>query len=120
MRFLLDAHIPRRLCHQLRLAGHDCQHAELLPDGNRSSDIDIGRIADATEAVVVTKDSDFRITHQLGRPPRRLLLIAIGNCTNGELSDFVGRVLDRIEAALSEPGMVEIRREAMIITPLPD
>ncbi len=59
MHFLLDAHIPRRLCKQLREAGHECRHTEALAAGNRSSDDEISSVADLLDAVVVTKDDDF-------------------------------------------------------------
>ena len=46
-------------------------------------------------------------------------MIAIGNCTNRELSAFVALVFDAITSALAEPGMVEVRRDVLIVTPMP-
>ena len=118
MHFLLDAHTPHRLCEQLRVAGHECLHTEVLADGNRTSDNEISSVAEALCAVVVTKDDDFRIAHQLRRSPRRLLLLAVGNYTNQELAEDVHLVMELIASAFAEPWMVEVRRDARIITPL--
>jgi hypothetical protein len=38
MKFLVDAHLPRRLAHQLRAFGHEAVHTLDLPRGNRTPD----------------------------------------------------------------------------------
>lgn len=38
MKFLLDAHLPPRLCVQLQAAGHDVFHTSRLPAQNRTPD----------------------------------------------------------------------------------
>ena len=119
MRFLLDAHIPRRLCVTLLATGHECAHVETLELGNRSSDAQIARAADEAAAVVVSKDSDFRISHQLGLPPKRLLLIAVGNMSNADLAALVSLHLPSIVDALAEPGLVELRRDRLTLSPRP-
>ncbi len=117
MHFLLDAHIPRRLCQAIRSQGHECTHVETLERGNASSDSAIADRADAIGAVVVTKDDDFRLSHRFNGHPERLLLIAIGNCSNDELAHMVELVLDPVIQMLQAPGMAELRREALILTP---
>jgi predicted nuclease of predicted toxin-antitoxin system len=74
MRFLLDAQLPAKLGAAIREAGHDCDHTLSLEFGNRTPDADICQIADRTAAVVVTKDSGFRLSHQLNGTPHRLLV----------------------------------------------
>ncbi|HUR18608.1 MAG TPA: DUF5615 family PIN-like protein [Acidimicrobiales bacterium] len=76
MRFLLDAQLPSRLARKLTSGGHDVVHTSELPDGNRTTDAEIARRADAEDRVVVTKDSDFRDGHLLRSTPRRLLIVA--------------------------------------------
>jgi predicted nuclease of predicted toxin-antitoxin system len=49
-----------------------------LPEGNRTADDHVTKVADAEDRIVVSKDADFRISHQLHRQPRRLLIIAMG------------------------------------------
>ena len=114
--FLLDAHIPRRLCDSLRRHGHECTHTEALPDGNTSPDGIVASWADERGAVVITKDDDFRISHRLGHPPARLLLISIGNCSNLELTDYIERVLPILETSFEQPATIEIRRDVVVVT----
>ena len=85
MKLLVDAQLPRRLCHQLRECGHDAIHTLDLPLGNRTSDTEIIRIADAEGRIVITKDNDFVQSFWLRNQPQRLLLIATGNIGNVEL-----------------------------------
>lgn len=117
MHFLLDAHIPRRLCQTLRQRGHECTHVEVLPQGNASSDTNIAASADELGAVVVTKDDDFRISHRLHGQPAQLLLVAIGNCSNRELASLIELILEPVEQTLTSPGMIEVRRNTLILTP---
>ncbi len=120
MRFVLDAHIPRRLCETLVLEGHECLHVETLELGNRSSDRAIALRADELGAAVVTKDDDFRISHRLVGHPARLVLVTVGNCSNSDLVALFAAVLPKVAEALGVPGMVELRREALILTPRED
>ena len=62
--------------------------------------------------------ADFRVSYQLRRSPRRLLLLAVGNCINQELAEYVQLVMELIASTFAEPGMVEVRRDVLIITPL--
>jgi predicted nuclease of predicted toxin-antitoxin system len=74
MKFLVDAQLPRRLCHGLRKCGHDVVHALDLPLGNRTSDAEIMRIADAEGRIVITKDDDFVQSFLLLSSPRMTIL----------------------------------------------
>lgn len=56
MKFLVDAHLPKRLALQLRAAGHDAIHTLDLPLRNRTPDAVINEISLAEERVVVTND----------------------------------------------------------------
>ena len=38
MKFLVDAHLPRHLAHQLRAFGHEAVYTLDLPRGNRTPD----------------------------------------------------------------------------------
>jgi hypothetical protein len=63
MKFLVDAHLPRRLVDLLREAGHDALHTGDLPLRNRTPDEAINRISRAEQRVVLTKDADFVSSH---------------------------------------------------------
>jgi predicted nuclease of predicted toxin-antitoxin system len=73
MKFVIDAQLPRRLGRRLHATGHDALHTLDLPDGNRTSDAEILRVADEEDRVVVTKDADFVSSFLLLGRPRRLL-----------------------------------------------
>lgn len=82
MRFVVDAQLPEALVDRRKQLGHDAIHVKHLPGGSDTSDSEITRLADAEDRVVVTKDSDFRHTHETGGHPTRLLLISAGNVRN--------------------------------------
>lgn len=115
MKFLVDAQLPRRLCQALRECGHDAAHTLDLPSGNRTSDAEIMRIADAEGRVVVTKDDDFVQFFLLRDQPQRLLLIATGNISNTELSRLITAALPTMVNAFGTARYIEISHNAMII-----
>lgn len=96
-------------------AGHDVVHTSDLPDGNRTTDTEIARKADAEDRVVVTKDRDFRDSHLLRASPRRLLIVATGNITNNDLFALFGGNLEAIVAALGEVRFVELGTDRLIV-----
>ena len=65
--------------------GHDARHTLELPDGNRTTDAEICRIARLEDRIVVTKDGDFARSHEISSEPGRLLLVSTGNIDNQAL-----------------------------------
>jgi predicted nuclease of predicted toxin-antitoxin system len=115
VKFLIDAQLPVRLAEFLNRAGHDALHTIRPPDGNRSTDGQIAQHADTESRVVVTKDQDFRDGHLLGQSPRRLLVVATGNITNGALPSLFELHLDAIVSRLREPDFVELSQDALAL-----
>lgn len=115
MRFLVDAQLPVRVARLLTDTGHDAVHTSQLPDGNRTPDHEIARLADAEDRVVVSKDRDFRDGHLLRGSPRRLLIVATGNISNDDLLALLVQHLDAVVRALSEGRLVELRSEHLVI-----
>ena len=115
MKFLVDAQLPRRLCHQLRGCSHDAVHTLDLPLGNRTSDAGIIQIADTEGRIVVTKDDDFVQSFLLKNQPQRLLLITTGNIGNAELSQLTGAALPAVVEAFETARYVEISHHSMIV-----
>ncbi|WP_369374378.1 DUF5615 family PIN-like protein [Promicromonospora sp. Populi] len=114
MKFLVDAQLPARLARALIKAGHDAKHTTQLPNGNRSSDTDVTAFADIEDRVVVSKDADFRISHQLYGRPRRLLAVAMGNVPNNDLLAAFDVHLDVIVAAFEDADRVEMRATQIV------
>ena len=115
MKLLIDAQLPTRLAEFLNRAGHDALHTSELPDGNCSTDRQVALRADTDDRVVVTRDRDFRDGHLLTASPRRLLVVATGNITNGALLSLVERHLGAIVSAFDDADYVELSDDALAL-----
>jgi predicted nuclease of predicted toxin-antitoxin system len=113
MKFLLDAHLPRRLCAVLAQHGHDAVHTLDLPAKNMTRDRDINQISLFEQGVVVSRDADFFYSHLLQARPWKLLLVRTGNISTGDLCDLFERNLPVIEAALQSNTLVELDRASV-------
>ena len=110
MRFLVDAHLPRRLCAVFATHGHDATHTLDLPSGNSTGDREINQLSLDGQSVVVSKDTDFFYSHLLHGRPWKLLLVRTGNISTRGLCDLLERNLVSIEAAFANHTLVEIDR----------
>lgn len=115
MKFLIDAHLPRRLTWLLAEAGHDAIHTLDLPNQNCTKDQELLTIADREGRIVITKDADFVHAHTLLRRPRKLLLISTGNITNKALEALIVPNLPGLVRALETHNFVELNRSALIV-----
>ena len=79
-----------------------------LPRAGDTSDAEITALADTEGRVVVTKDADFRHSHEVSGRPARLLHITLGNLTNQELLDHLERHHSSLVAALDQADFVEL------------
>ncbi len=116
MRFLVDAHLPRRLCAMLAMHGHDAIHTLDLPARNATQDRVINHLSFDEQRVVVSKDTDFFYSHLLHGRPWKLLFVKTGNISTRDLRALFERNLPAIEAALQTYTLVEIDRFA--VTPI--
>ena len=115
MKFLVDAQLPRHLSHWLRQRSHDSLHTLDLPDGNRTSDIEIMRIADSEDRVIITKDEDFVRSHLLRGTPKKLLLISTGNIRNDELLRIFETCLSKVSMTLENDGFIKLTADEIIL-----
>ena len=72
MRFIIDAHLPKRIAAIFRELGHEAIHTSEMPEGNASQDRAIILLA-GEEGVVVSKDDDFYSSFLLHRKPVQLV-----------------------------------------------
>ena len=114
MKFIVDAHLPRRLARELAASGHAAVHTLDLPAANRTQDKDIVALAIRENRVVVTKDNDFVTSFLLRGVPPKLLLVSTGNISNDRLSKLLASNLTALENAFSTHGFVEL--SALTIT----
>lgn len=115
MRLQVDAQLPVRLVPMLIESGHDVVHTSELPNGNRTSDREITRIANVQHRIGVTKDRDFVDGHLLAAKPRRLLLVSTGNIRNDDLTDLFAGYSDAFATAFDDVDFVELDREVLIL-----
>ncbi|MFL6209683.1 MAG: DUF5615 family PIN-like protein [Pyrinomonadaceae bacterium] len=114
MKFLVDAHLPRRLGQRLREVGHDVLHTLDLPLGNRTSDTLINELSLREQYIVITKDADFVNSFLLQRKPYKLLLVATGNIKNTELETLFLANLDKIADGFAAFDFIELDRKTVI------
>jgi predicted nuclease of predicted toxin-antitoxin system len=114
MKFLVDAHLPRRLVSWLRQAGYDAVHTRDLPLGNRTSDPAINNLSLREQRVVVTKDEDFVDSFLIHHKPYKLLLVSTGNIKNAELELLIKNNIGKIAEAFTTYDFVEINRTTVI------
>ena len=120
MKFLIDAHLPRKLCALLQELGCEAYHTMDLPTGNASTDLEITLFADTNNLVIMTKDSDFVDAHLLVQRPKKLLHISVGNISNQNLLKLVQHNYEAIFRALTEFDFVELSATSLIVHELPE
>ena len=113
MKFLVDAHLPRRLCATLAQHGHDARHTLDMPTGNATKDRIINQLSFDEQRIVVSKDTDFFYSHLLHGRPWKLLLVKTGNISTRDLRDLFERNLPEMEAAFQTHTLVEVDRSAV-------
>ena len=91
--------------------GHDAVHTLGLPERDRSADETGGGTADAGGQFLINEDGDSRDSHGLHASSRRLLIVATGNLSNGDLQAIFARHLGLLVAALESAGRVEFGQE---------
>jgi len=115
MKFLVDAHLPRRLSQALNAKGHDSVHTLDLPEKNKTKDSDINAISLNEQRVVISKDADFIESLLISDKPYKLLYIATGNTSNRELQELLEKNMAEIEQALTSHRLVELTPSSLII-----
>lgn len=115
MKFLVDAQLPRRLALWLQQRGHDVIHTLDLAQQNRTPDPFLLARANQDDRVLVTKDTDFEITHELGQGPPKLLLITTGNIHNNELLQLFVRHEETLFRLLAQHEFIELNRNQVIV-----
>jgi predicted nuclease of predicted toxin-antitoxin system len=114
MKFVVDAHLPRRLALFLQQAGFDALHMFDLTQGNRTPDSWINQLSLNEQRIVITKDADFVDSFWLRQEPWKLLLVATGNIRNAELIALFQANLEQITEGFDIFDFIEISRTNVI------
>lgn len=115
MKFLVDAHLPKRLARFISRGGHDAIHTLELPAQNSSGDDAIIQNAIKQDRIVITKDSDFVDSFLLFRKPPRLLLVSTGNISNDALEELFDDNLSEIVSSFKSYSYVELTVSHVIV-----
>ena len=115
MKFLVDAQLPRRLALWLQQRGHDVIHTLDLAQQNRTPDPSLLALANTEQRVLITKDTDFEITYELGQGPPKLLLITTGNIHNDELMALFARHEEALFSLLAQHAFIELSRGQLVV-----
>jgi predicted nuclease of predicted toxin-antitoxin system len=113
--FLVDAQLPRRAVEWFSAAGCNAIHTLDLPNGNRTSDVQITDVADKEQRAVITKDADFVDSHTLHGRPAKLLLISTGNLSNLELQALMMPLISSIAHEFQTNSFLELGRSGLVI-----
>ena len=115
MKFLVDAHLPRRMAIWLTAAGFDAIHTLSLPDGNRTTDDQINDLADREQRAVISKDADFVDSHILLGRPTKLLLISTGHISNQQLEVLMVPLISAIAREFAVHSFLELGRAGITV-----
>jgi len=108
MNFLIDAQLPYRLKFWLVSEGFDAIHTDDLPNQHLTSDLEIVRVADAENRIVISKDSDFLKLRILQNKPKRLLMITTGNIVNKDLLNLFEQNFETVAKLFDSYDVVEM------------
>jgi len=97
VRLLIDAQLTYRLTKWFVARGIDAIHTSTLMTGDRTLDGELSCLADGERRILVTKDADFVDSHFLRAEPAKLMLISIGDTSNGALESTLRTAPWRIE-----------------------
>jgi predicted nuclease of predicted toxin-antitoxin system len=115
MKFLVDAHLPRRMVRWLSDAGYDALHTLDLPNGNRTTDDQLSDWANREQRIAVSKDADFVDGHLLRGRPARLLLISTGNLHNRELEALFVPLIPDVVREFQVSNFLELGPTGLVI-----
>ncbi len=115
MKFLLDAHLPKKLSTFLVWKGYDSLHTLDLPNQNRTKGSQINQISIDEQRIVISKDLDFIESLLISNKPYKLIYISTGNITNKQLLEIFSRNIEKIVEYAHEYRLIEITDTDILI-----
>jgi len=79
VKFLVDAHLSKKISSFLNDKEHDSIHTLDLPNKNKTSDKEINKISINDSRIVISKDVDFYNRYLTKLEPYKLFYINTGN-----------------------------------------
>jgi predicted nuclease of predicted toxin-antitoxin system len=115
MKFLLDAHLPKKLSTFLTWKGYDSLHTLDLPNKNATKDSEINQISIDEQRVVISKDLDFIESLLISNKPYKLIYITTGNISNKQLLEIFSQNIEKIVEYSREHRLIEITAESIVV-----
>jgi len=115
MKFLVDAHLPKKLSVLLNYKGYDSIHTLDLPDKNRTKDSEINQISISQQRVLISKDADFIESLLISNKPYKLICISTGNITNKELLELFAKHINTIVEYMKDNRLIEVAQNTITI-----
>ncbi len=115
MKFILDAHLPKKLSEFLVWKGHDSLHTLDLPNKNRTKDSEINQLSIEEKRVLISKDLDFIESLLISNKPYKLIYLTTGNITNKALLQIFSKNIEKILEAIEVNRLIEITDEKIVI-----
>lgn len=106
MKFIIDAQLPVRLKKWLVKNEYDAIHTDDLPRKEFTSDLEIIRVAESENRIVISKDSDFYKFNLINGKPKRILFLTMGNIVNKELIRLFELNFPTIEKLFNNGSMI--------------
>jgi predicted nuclease of predicted toxin-antitoxin system len=109
VRFLIDTNLPKALGHWINTKGHSSEHVLDL-NLAQAKDNALWLRAEATDAVIVSKDEDFADLVRRSTEGPRVVWLRTGNGTRRDLLLFLEPLWSVIEARLADgERLIEVR-----------
>lgn len=115
MKFILDAHLPKKLSEFLAWKGYDAIHTLDLPNKNRTKDSEINQISLDEKRVLISKDLDFIESLLVSNKPYKLIYLTTGNITNKQLLEIFGKNIEKIVEKISNHRLIEITKDTLLV-----
>jgi len=115
MKFIVDAHIPKKLSLFLSWKGYDSIHTLDLPNKNWTKDSEINQISLDEKRVLISKDLDFIESLLISNKPYKLIYLSTGNITNKMLLEIFSKNIEQIVELVSHNRLIEITNDSIVL-----
>lgn len=115
MKFIVDAHLPKKLSLLLSWKGYDSLHTLDLPHKNANKDSEINQRSLDEKRVLISKDLDFIESLLISDKPYKLVYIATGNIQNKKLLEIFSHNIEKIVEYLHDNRLIEITVDTIIV-----
>lgn len=114
---MIDVHLPISLSKFLdSQTGCTAIHVNQILQKWHTKDAEICKYADENLLVVITKDQDFKNSHFINKTPQKVIRVALGNTSNGDLIKLFDKYLPFIlPLTLKDRMYVEVSSDQLII-----